>query len=140
MDRTDVGHRREHYHRAPTDHGATGALLPSRGTGTQDEGYERMTVTPAEGDLRLDVSGSIRLGTHGIRSHGRTTLTEGHSAYVTLSWGASRVPSSLAFVATLAYRLVSYWLPVLAGGPAYLLFRRRYGAAWRRSSAHQTDK
>ena len=26
------------------------------------------------------------------------------------------VPSSSAFVATLAYRLVSYWLPVLAGG------------------------
>ena len=50
------------------------------------------------------------------------------------------VPSSSAFVATLAYRLVSYWLPVLAGGPAYLLFRHRYGAAWRRSSAHQTGK
>jgi uncharacterized membrane protein YbhN (UPF0104 family) len=50
------------------------------------------------------------------------------------------VPSSSAFVATLAYRLASYWLPVLAGGPAYLLFRHRYGAAWRRSSAHQTDK
>ncbi len=50
------------------------------------------------------------------------------------------VPSGAAFVATLAYRLVCYWLPVLAGGPAYLLFRHRYGAAWRRSSAHQTDK
>jgi uncharacterized membrane protein YbhN (UPF0104 family) len=46
------------------------------------------------------------------------------------------VPSSSAFVATLAYRLFAYWLPVLAGGPAYLLFRHRYGAAWRRSSAH----
>ena len=50
------------------------------------------------------------------------------------------VPSSSAFVATLAYRLVSYWLPVLAGGPAYLMFRHRYGSAWRRSSEHQTDK
>jgi uncharacterized protein (TIRG00374 family) len=50
------------------------------------------------------------------------------------------VPSSSAFVATLAYRLAAYWLPVLAGGPAYLLFRRRYGAAWRRSSAHQHGK
>ena len=28
------------------------------------------------------------------------------------------VPSGPAFVATLAYRLVSYWLPVLIGGPA----------------------
>jgi uncharacterized membrane protein YbhN (UPF0104 family) len=47
------------------------------------------------------------------------------------------VPSSSAFVATLAYRLFAYWLPVLAGGPAYLMFRHRYGGAWRRSSARQ---
>jgi uncharacterized protein (TIRG00374 family) len=50
------------------------------------------------------------------------------------------VPSSSAFVATLAYRLVSYWLPVLAGGPAYLIFRHRYGAAWRRSPENQSGK
>ncbi len=31
-----------------------------------------------------------------------------------------------ALVATLAYRLASYWLPIPAGGIAYLLFRRRY--------------
>ena len=42
------------------------------------------------------------------------------------------VPSSSAFVATLAYRLVSYWLPVLAGGPAYLLYRRRVAVSTRR--------
>jgi uncharacterized membrane protein YbhN (UPF0104 family) len=36
------------------------------------------------------------------------------------------VPGSKAFVATLAYRLASYWLPLLAGLVAYLLFRRRY--------------
>ena len=34
-----------------------------------------------------------------------------------------------ALVATLAYRLVSYWFPVLSGPVAYLLFRRRYGRA-----------
>jgi uncharacterized membrane protein YbhN (UPF0104 family) len=50
------------------------------------------------------------------------------------------VPSSSAFVATLAYRLCSYWLPVLAGGPACLMFRHRYGTAWRRSSPHQAGK
>ena len=32
-----------------------------------------------------------------------------------------------AFLATLAYRAASYWLPLLAGPPAYLLFRHRYG-------------
>jgi len=35
-------------------------------------------------------------------------------------------PSS-AVLATLAYRVASYWLPLLAGPPAYLLFRHRYG-------------
>jgi len=32
-----------------------------------------------------------------------------------------------AFLATLAYRIASYWLPLLAGPPAYILFRHRYG-------------
>jgi lysylphosphatidylglycerol synthase-like protein len=32
-----------------------------------------------------------------------------------------------AVLATLAYRMASYWLPLLAGLLAYLLFRHRYG-------------
>jgi uncharacterized protein (TIRG00374 family) len=36
-------------------------------------------------------------------------------------------PAPAAVTATLLYRLVSYWLPIPAGGVAYLLFRRRYG-------------
>jgi uncharacterized protein (TIRG00374 family) len=32
-----------------------------------------------------------------------------------------------AFLATLAYRIASYWLPLLAGPPAYLLYRHHYG-------------
>ncbi len=36
------------------------------------------------------------------------------------------VPAPQALAATLLYRLVSYWLPIPAGGVAYLLFRRRY--------------
>ena len=32
-----------------------------------------------------------------------------------------------ALLATLAYRIASYWLPLLAGPPAYLFFRHRYG-------------
>jgi uncharacterized protein (TIRG00374 family) len=39
------------------------------------------------------------------------------------------VPGGQALVATLAYRLASYWLPLLAGSLAYILFRRRYPAA-----------
>jgi uncharacterized protein (TIRG00374 family) len=36
------------------------------------------------------------------------------------------IGASDAFLATLAYRVASYWLPLLAGLPAYFLFRRRY--------------
>jgi uncharacterized protein (TIRG00374 family) len=32
-----------------------------------------------------------------------------------------------AYLATLAYRIASFWLPLLAGPLAYLLFRHRYG-------------
>ena len=36
------------------------------------------------------------------------------------------VPASDAVTATLLYRIVAYWLPIPAGGVAYVLFRRRY--------------
>ena len=37
-----------------------------------------------------------------------------------------------AVLATLAYRLASYWLPLVSGLPAYLLFRRHYARAAQR--------
>jgi uncharacterized protein (TIRG00374 family) len=37
------------------------------------------------------------------------------------------VGSASAIIATLAYRLVTYWLPILAGGGVYVAFRHRYG-------------
>ncbi len=37
------------------------------------------------------------------------------------------VGAGYAVLATLAYRIASYWLPLLAGPPAYLLFRHRHG-------------
>jgi uncharacterized protein (TIRG00374 family) len=40
-----------------------------------------------------------------------------------------------AVLATLAYRVASYWLPLLAGPPAYLLFRHRYGRPVRRRAS-----
>lgn len=39
------------------------------------------------------------------------------------------VPSDQALLATLAYRIVSYWLPLPAGLVAHLMFRHRYGRA-----------
>ena len=37
------------------------------------------------------------------------------------------IPGGAAVLATLAYRIISYWLPALAGPVAYGLFRARYG-------------
>ncbi|MGO9408986.1 MAG: lysylphosphatidylglycerol synthase transmembrane domain-containing protein [Acidimicrobiales bacterium] len=39
------------------------------------------------------------------------------------------ISGSDAFLATLAYRIASYWIPLLQGPPAYLLFRHRYRSA-----------
>lgn len=39
------------------------------------------------------------------------------------------VPGDKALLATLAYRIASYWLPLPAGLGAHLLFRHRYGGA-----------
>ncbi len=38
------------------------------------------------------------------------------------------VPSANAVVATLAFRVGSYWLPTIAGAVCYYLYRRRYGS------------
>ena len=52
-----------------------------------------MSITPAEGDMHLDLAGSIPLGVLGARCYGRTTLAAGQSAFVTLSWGGGQVPA-----------------------------------------------
>jgi uncharacterized protein (TIRG00374 family) len=39
----------------------------------------------------------------------------------------AHIPTGNAVVATLAFRLGSYWLPTIAGGVCYILYRRRYG-------------
>ena len=51
---------------------------------------------------------------------------------------AAGVGAQQALVSTLAYRLVSFWLPLPAGGIAYLLFRRRYGSGAVASSTSNT--
>ena len=110
--------RRPDYRRAPTDTGAIGALIRiatcisgrvevmvncaplfNYGTdsGTWDykgDGYDAMTVSAKDTDVQLDLAGSIRLGVLGARGYGRTTLTEGQSAYMVLSWGDAKVPAS----------------------------------------------
>jgi GH15 family glucan-1,4-alpha-glucosidase len=68
-----------------------------------------MTVAPAEGDVRLDLTGSIRLGILGARCYGRTTLTQGQSAFVVLSWGDAKVPGDQEEAFTALNTTVDFW-------------------------------
>ena len=125
--------RRPDYHRAPADFGAIGALVrtatcisgqvevvvdcsPLFDYGTtggtwsyRGDGYDVMTVAPEEGDLRLELAGNIPLGVFGARCYGRTTLTDGESAYVTLSWGGSNVPASQDEAVSALNATVDFW-------------------------------
>jgi hypothetical protein len=49
------------------------------------------------------------------------------------------VPAGAAVVATLAYRLVSFWLPIPAGGIAALLHKRLYGVEAAETEAAVSD-
>jgi alpha,alpha-trehalase len=132
------GERRPEYHRAPTDIGAIGALVRiatcisgrvevmvncaplfdyGTTTGTwsyRGEGYSAMAVAAKEGDVQLELAGSIRLGVMGARGYGRTTLTKGESAYVVLSWGDKNVPASQEEAFTALNTTVAYWRDWLA--------------------------
>jgi putative heme transporter len=50
------------------------------------------------------------------------------------------VSAGTAAIATLAYRLVSYWLPLPAGLLAYGLYRRRYGGRSLAAASEQAEK
>jgi alpha,alpha-trehalase len=125
--------RRADYRRAPADFGAVGALVriakcisgrveavvscvPLFNYGTspgkwsyKDETYSAMTAAPAEGDMRLDLSGSIGLGVLGARCYGRTILTQGDSAFVVLSWGDAKVPADRDEAFAALNTTVDYW-------------------------------
>jgi alpha,alpha-trehalase len=125
--------RRADYHRAPSDFGAIGALVriatcisgrveaivncaPLFNYGTtggtwsyQGDGYDAMSLAPKEGDLQLELSGNIRLGVLGARSYGRTTLSQGESAYVALSWGDGNVPGNQDEAFSAMNVTVDYW-------------------------------
>ncbi len=64
---------------------------------------------------------------------GTLPLTPGGLGFVeaglTGTLALAGVPAGEAVVATLAYRLVSFWLPIPAGGVAAILHRRHYGSA-----------
>jgi uncharacterized protein (TIRG00374 family) len=70
--------------------------------------------------------GSVILGMIPITPGGLGFVEAGLAATLVLAG----VPGPAATLATLAYRLVSYWIPIAAGPVAYALFRRR-AVRWR---------
>jgi GH15 family glucan-1,4-alpha-glucosidase len=135
MRRNDTDRRREDYHRAPTDLGAGEVLLrtatcidgqvevmvdcaPMFDYGAVEgrwsfggQGYLSMTVAsaPADSGPRLELAGSIRLGTSARRAYGRTTLAEGESAFVALSWGADLAPANWDEAVAARETTIDYW-------------------------------
>jgi GH15 family glucan-1,4-alpha-glucosidase len=125
--------RRPDYHRAPSDLGATGVLLriatcvsgrvevavncaPVFDYGTsgskwayQGDGYDAMTTASPDGNVRLELGGTIPLGVLGSRCYGRTTLTPGQSAFSALSWGDSKAPADLDEAFAALNTTVDYW-------------------------------
>jgi alpha,alpha-trehalase len=137
--RMEAGDRRTNYRRAPTDFGATGTLLRlaqcvsgrvevlinaapifeyGSVTGVWDyngPGYNSMTVHPPAGDPALTMTSNLRLGSTGARCYGRSSLTQGESAFVTLSWGGRQATSVEECRADLE-ETVGYWRDWLSTG------------------------
>ena len=131
--------RRSDYQRAPSDTVATGTLvrlatghsgkvevmancMPLFDYGTtagewsyDHDDYRSMTVHPPHGDPSLSLVSAIRLGQAGARCYGRTTLEEGESTYVALSW-TGHAPTDQESAANDLTSTVEYWRDWLSAG------------------------
>jgi hypothetical protein len=80
-------------------------------------------ASPRPSLVLVAFAGSAVLGMIPITPGGIGFVEVGLSAMLV----ASGVPGPDAALATLAYRLFQFWLPIPAGAVAYVLFKRRYG-------------
>ncbi len=84
-----------------------------------------LDTRPEPGLVLLAYAAASLLGMIPLTPGGLGFVEAGLAGFLTLAG----VPVGSAAVATLAYRLIGYWLPLPIGGGAYLLARRRYGSA-----------
>jgi GH15 family glucan-1,4-alpha-glucosidase len=136
---TDAESRRPDYRRPLGDSAATGTLLrlatciegrvevvaslvPVYEYGSiiggweyDGEGYGAMIAKPPSGDPTLTVTSTLRLGTAGARCYGRTTLAQGESAFISLSWSGHQ-PSNLEEAETELGDTIAYWRDWLSNG------------------------
>jgi alpha,alpha-trehalase len=137
--RVDGETRRPGYRRAPTDSAATGTLLRTAtclsgrvevmancvplfdyGVATghweyEGDGYGSATVLGPDEGMPLSVVSSLRLGLAGARCYGRTSLAEGESDFVALSW-AGVPPTTQDQADEDVISTVKYWRDWLATG------------------------
>ena len=131
--------RRQDYRRAPTDAAAVGTLLRTAtciggrveiaaaclplfeyglNVGSwsyQGDGYHSMVVRPPDDELSLTLTSSLRLGATGARCYGRTTLEDGESCFVALSWNGS-APTSFEDASADVDSTVEFWRNWLGTG------------------------
>ncbi len=104
------------------------ALLLAAGRWLLDYLTLLAAVTAVHGDPRPS---TVLLAFCAAQFLGTLPLTPGGLGFVeaglTGTLALAGVPAGAAVVATLAYRLVSFWLPIPAGGIAAILHRRHYG-------------
>jgi GH15 family glucan-1,4-alpha-glucosidase len=131
--------RRPEYRRAAGDESPTGTLVRTAtciagrvevvvdcvplfdyGTTPGDwsyvgDGDHQVNVAARKGDGALTVSSSLRLGLAGARCYARTTLDEGQSAFIALSWNDTATQSNEEAAAALD-STVTYWRNWLGTG------------------------
>jgi alpha,alpha-trehalase len=136
---TTGDNRRADYRRAPGDAAATDTLLriatciegrvevlanlvPVYEYGSviggweyDGAGYGAMIAKPPSGDPVLSVTSTLRLGTAGARCYGRTTLSPGESAFVSISWSGEQ-PSDIDQAMAELNDTVAYWRDWLSNG------------------------
>jgi GH15 family glucan-1,4-alpha-glucosidase len=78
-----------------------------------NSGYGR--VAAEYGDLALELASSMRLGAVGTRAYARTTLHEGESAWIALSWGGP-VPTDTEDAFRQLRETEQYWRDWLSRG------------------------
>jgi hypothetical protein len=85
---------------------------------------QRVAARRAHGPAGRDLSPCVIAGEFTWADGGGLGIVEASLSGLLIVAG---VRPGYAILATLAYRVASYWLPLLAGPPAYLLYRHRYG-------------
>jgi len=135
----DDGPRRQDYRRAPTDAAAVGTLLriatciggsvevvanclplfdygSTAGRWSYDgDGYHAMTADSPDGKTPVTLTSSLKLGAAGARCYGRTTLEEGQSCFVALSWMGS-APTSEEEATSDLESTIEFWRNWLSTG------------------------